>query len=90
MSTFSFFLNIGASARPISRKLVHIWMRFPEIGPTGKFELRKQLDEFSMKQLTRKTESHQTIRLQKNDGILVSKWYVTVKYPVCTFSLKTA
>ena len=66
------------------------WMRFPEIGPTGKFELRKQLDEFSMKQLTRKTESHQTIRLQKNDGILVSKWYVTVKYPVCNFSLKTA
>ena len=33
MSTYSvFLLNIGAWARPISGKLVHIWMNFPEIG----------------------------------------------------------
>ena len=55
------------------------WIKFPEIGPTGKFEFLTQSDEFSMTRLTRKTESHQ---------ILVSKWDVTVKYPVCTFSLK--
>ena len=46
------------------------WMQFPEIGPTGKFEFLKQLDEFSMKRLTRQTESHQTTRLQKTMAFL--------------------